>query len=594
MINTTAYGYAYSPLTPASFVQSHMSSLSSGSTSTYWPPVVTGSLGFSQRALPTPPPPAPPPPTSARMDVMLDGFNTSEDYEIWANGVRVAASGQALGAQGASVGAGTAQSGQQVLSFLYDPSQPLNYSITNPSGQPYAFLGMPRVAPGAPAPGLPGSYSTPVQSVSDPSNLPGATLNMETAGAPPTNGQASYTLDGGPNAGRVDLQFDAGNSPDTVDIYQNGVRVAASDQPYTPGNTGGVASGQPVTGQNTISFDYDPANGPITFKFNENDPDPSAGWTVGGLSLQPSGSPLPTAPPSTTMTPIDQTVQTSETSEDDMSGAPALSPESGSPDAGAQTVYTIDGGPNAGRVDLTFDAYASANSLQVFQDGALVAATGVPYTQGGGPITDPTDLANIGPVSGANTLSFDYDPANGQDLTFVVDDGVSSANAWTIANLTLQAPSAPLPSTGAVVTPQVAGTGPVYDDVYALADTPNGTPTASLRARNLTTAGLGLDSLNWSNPDSILQAVSGAMSTTLDTAAYLGRQAQRLDNELQQKSVLTNDLEKGVGDLVDADMAEESAKLQAAQSKQQLAAKALAIANAAPQWILSLFTGQPS
>ena len=44
-----------------------------------------------------------------------------------------------------------------------------------------------------------------------------------------------------------------------------------------------------------------------------------------------------------------------------------------------------------------------------------------------------------------------------------------------------------------------------------------------------------------------------------------------------------------LGNLVDADLAEESAKLQALQIKQQLGVQALAIANAGPQSILALF-----
>jgi len=48
-------------------------------------------------------------------------------------------------------------------------------------------------------------------------------------------------------------------------------------------------------------------------------------------------------------------------------------------------------------------------------------------------------------------------------------------------------------------------------------------------------------------------------------------------------------LRAGVGNLVDADLAEESANLQALQIKQQLGIQALAIANAGPQNILALF-----
>ena len=51
------------------------------------------------------------------------------------------------------------------------------------------------------------------------------------------------------------------------------------------------------------------------------------------------------------------------------------------------------------------------------------------------------------------------------------------------------------------------------------------------------------------------------------------------------------ELTRGIGNLVDADMATESARLQSLQTKQQLGVQALGIANQAPQAVLSLFRG---
>ena len=52
---------------------------------------------------------------------------------------------------------------------------------------------------------------------------------------------------------------------------------------------------------------------------------------------------------------------------------------------------------------------------------------------------------------------------------------------------------------------------------------------------------------------------------------------------------LSDTIETGIGNLVDADLAKESAKLQSLQVKQQLGVQALSIANQAPQVLLSLF-----
>ncbi|MGG2475001.1 flagellin, partial [Rhizobium sp. BR5] len=54
-------------------------------------------------------------------------------------------------------------------------------------------------------------------------------------------------------------------------------------------------------------------------------------------------------------------------------------------------------------------------------------------------------------------------------------------------------------------------------------------------------------------------------------------------------SKLTDSIDKGIGRLVDADMNEESTKLKALQTQQQLAIQSLSIANTSSENILSLF-----
>ena len=71
----------------------------------------------------------------------------------------------------------------------------------------------------------------------------------------------------------------------------------------------------------------------------------------------------------------------------------------------------------------------------------------------------------------------------------------------------------------------------------------------------------------------------------------LGAQAKQISAHNGFVSKLMDSLEAGVGNLVDADLAKESARLQALQVQQQLGAQALSIANSAPQIILSLFKG---
>lgn len=71
----------------------------------------------------------------------------------------------------------------------------------------------------------------------------------------------------------------------------------------------------------------------------------------------------------------------------------------------------------------------------------------------------------------------------------------------------------------------------------------------------------------------------------------VGAQAKQIEAHNSFVTKLVDTLESGIGNLVDADLAKESARLQALQVQQQLGAQALSIANQAPQVILSLFRG---
>jgi flagellin len=95
------------------------------------------------------------------------------------------------------------------------------------------------------------------------------------------------------------------------------------------------------------------------------------------------------------------------------------------------------------------------------------------------------------------------------------------------------------------------------------------------------------------------QAKASAMISTINTSvqnvnaslAKLAAGSKKFSIQNDFVSKLVDTLNSGIGNLVDADMAVESAKLQSLQVKQQLGVQALSIANAQPQIILSLFRG---
>lgn len=89
----------------------------------------------------------------------------------------------------------------------------------------------------------------------------------------------------------------------------------------------------------------------------------------------------------------------------------------------------------------------------------------------------------------------------------------------------------------------------------------------------------------------ILAQLNTSISKVNQALGDLGSQAKQIEAHNTFVSKLTDSLTAGIGNLVDADMAKESAKLQALQVQQQLGAQALSIANSAPQIVLSLFKG---
>ncbi|WP_417459267.1 flagellin [Kordiimonas sp.] len=84
-------------------------------------------------------------------------------------------------------------------------------------------------------------------------------------------------------------------------------------------------------------------------------------------------------------------------------------------------------------------------------------------------------------------------------------------------------------------------------------------------------------------------AIEAAISSVNDVLSNLGSTSNRLGIQQQFAGKLSDSLEVGIGNLVDADLAKESANLQAFQTKQQLGLQALSIANQGPQSVLALF-----
>ena len=86
-----------------------------------------------------------------------------------------------------------------------------------------------------------------------------------------------------------------------------------------------------------------------------------------------------------------------------------------------------------------------------------------------------------------------------------------------------------------------------------------------------------------------LQSSEGVLKGATDAATSLGLSEKSIEGQQDFLKSLVNNIDTGVGAMIDADMESEAARLQALQTQQQLATQALSIANQGPSSIMSLF-----
>lgn len=128
---------------------------------------------------------------------------------------------------------------------------------------------------------------------------------------------------------------------------------------------------------------------------------------------------------------------------------------------------------------------------------------------------------------------------------------------------------------------------------------PSGTTTAAATYHLIAVAGgtplPGSDlveltaSTSYDDIEGMIKAVDAILSNLTDSASTLGAITSRIDMQENFVANLMDVIDKGVGRLVDADMNEESTRLKALQTQQQLGIQALSIANTNSENILRLF-----
>lgn len=140
-----------------------------------------------------------------------------------------------------------------------------------------------------------------------------------------------------------------------------------------------------------------------------------------------------------------------------------------------------------------------------------------------------------------------------------------------------------------------AGTGTAMTEAVAPG---TGTNVLAINGFNFTLGASGqaleevtasLDISTASGAAAATTAIDNALTNLNRDLATMGAQSKALEVQKTFLGKLSDSIEAGIGNLVDADLAKESARLQALQVKQQLGAQALSIANSAPSIVLSFF-----
>lgn len=108
-------------------------------------------------------------------------------------------------------------------------------------------------------------------------------------------------------------------------------------------------------------------------------------------------------------------------------------------------------------------------------------------------------------------------------------------------------------------------------------------------ARNVSDIVTSMKDVKTSAAAAGLTTIDNAIQALTEIGSKFGAASTRIDLQKDFISSLTDAIDRGVGSLVDADMNEESTRLKALQTQQQLAVQSLSIANSSSESILSLF-----
>jgi flagellin len=246
-------------------------------------------------------------------------------------------------------------------------------------------------------------------------------------------------------------------------------------------------------------------------------------------------------------------------------------------------------GLGAATIDVAYTAINSAIDVTKAIKDKLVAARqpGVDRSKIQSEITALQDqlqsIADSAVFSGENWLSTNSSLASYNATKSIVSSFSRTNGNITIGTITIDVTSLTLYDTG----PATTAVG-IMDGLRDATGAIN-TATGTFSVDNLDISALTDNAADITTLQSYIIGVDKAISEMTDSASTLGATKQRVTLQKNFVSALMDAVDRGISTLVDADMTEQSTRLQALQVQQQLGTQSLSIANQNSQNILALF-----
>ncbi|TPO08933.1 flagellin [Mesorhizobium sp. B1-1-5] len=232
------------------------------------------------------------------------------------------------------------------------------------------------------------------------------------------------------------------------------------------------------------------------------------------------------------------------------------------------------GQTDASKEKTQVEIAALQNQLKAYADGATFSGTNMLSVNSGATATTAADVKIVSAFNRSSTgaVSISTIDVNVESIKLY-----EAGTAATVSKGILDANR--LGTDGSVVT---AASAPTLGAAAAATDTYT---VASLKIFSGTTAASD------TQIQAMMNVVDAALKSMTNAATKLGAAKSSINLQKTFTSSLMDSIDRGVGQLVDADMNKESTRLQALQVQQQLGVQALSIANGSSQSILSLFRG---